>query len=176
MSIYAKVASVVTVFIVATAGLAFWFSANIAGKSIQENLDLRTADAAKLLALSLNDVDIDENLELVEYLINGAYNLGSFSQVSLFDANEQVRVQRQEESAKKVDSKGMFHLVAKDTMAVITLNNAPSGKVVVRSSLEQAQALLNEKINALMKLFGIIAGVSVLLMLVILKLVIPKNA
>lgn len=175
MSIYAKVASVVTLFIVATAGVAFWFSINIAGESIQENLDLRTSDGAKLLALSLNDVDIDENLDLVEYLINGAFNLGTFAQVSLFDANDKVRVQRQEAEAKKIAAKGMIHLVAKDSFAVITLNGTPSGKVVVRSSLEQAQTLLNGKINALIQLFGIIAGASVLLMLVVLKLLIPKQ-
>ena len=170
MSLYAKVTSVITLLVVAISTISLWFSISISTGSVQTSLDNRAKDAAALVALALNDVDLDSNLDLVEYIINGAFSIGDMEQVTLFDSMDRVKVERKKAAAVIEHTYGFVTLENRESMAHITMGDSKNGKIVLRSDATQAYALLEAKITELIKLFAIIGVISIILFAVTLKI------
>lgn len=171
MSVYAKVTGVITLLVVAITATSLWFTATVSTGVVQASLDARAKDAASFVALALNDVDLDRDLDLVEYIINGAFEMDGIEQITLVDEMERVKIERKKAQANVTYLYSDWIVLSnQEAMAVITRNQQPSGKIILKSDTTQAYVLLDTKMQELLKLFIIIGLASIVLFAVTLKL------
>lgn len=174
MNSYVKVMTTVSLFIIMVLGIGFVYSVNKSATVIQHSLDKKTEDAASLIALSLNDVDIESEIELVESLIRGAYTLGSFDEVTLYGRpqgeNQNLKLQNKKDMAKDVLKNSFFELKASESLVNITLDGELQGKVLVRGDIKQAFIALNDAVNAVLRLYIILILGSIVIVGIVLKM------
>ncbi len=171
MSVYVKSTAVITVVAIIVMVIGFRFSVEVSSNSVQKSLDARTYDAAKLIALALKDVDMDNDLDFVDSIVNGSFALGSFESVTLYDARGKMRIQKQKKVNTQMLSGGMLNLQAKEESADIRDNGGVSGKVVVKSDIRNAYSELEAKVESLMQLFIMLGAGSIILIAVIFKFI-----
>ena len=173
MSSYIKVMVTVSLFILAITAVGFKYSVDKNVFVVQDCLDAKTKDAAALMALSLNGVDIESEIELVESLIKGAYNLGSFEEVTLYGRpngdSQNLKMQNKKDVGENVLKNAFFELKASESFASITLDGEIQGKVLVKSDMKNAFEGLSESVLKILNLYLMLAFGSIFILAVILK-------
>ena len=173
MSSYIKVMVIVSLLILTIAGVGFKYSVDKTVSLMQTSLDTKTKDAASLIALSLNGVDIESEIELVESLVRGAYNLGSFEEVTLYGRprgdNQNLKMQNKKDIGKDLFKNVFFELKASESFENITLDGEVQGKVLVKGDRGEAFMGLNDAVSTLLTLFLILAFGSIVILAVIFK-------
>lgn len=176
MSIYIKTMMVIIVFIVAVAIVGFKVSVDTTVNVLQKGLDSKVKDDAALIALSLNGVDIETEVDLVESLIKGAYALGSFEEVTLYGKptgdSQNLKMQNKKDLGENALKNSFFELKASESLADIMLDGQVQGKVLVKNDITVAFTQMQETIASLMKLFLILGLGAIVIIGVIVKLIV----
>ena len=182
MGRYSKTMMIIVVFIFAIAAVGFKSTIDNSVAVLQKSLDMKSKDSANLIALSLNGVDIESEIELVESLIKGAYNLGSFEEVTLYGKptgdSQNLRMQNKKDMSESALKSSFFELVSKESIADITLDGEVQGKVLVKGDASQAFIAMEASVVSVMKLFLILAFGSIFILGVIVNMILkaPKNS
>ena len=172
MSNYVKIVTAVALLILVIAAVGFKVSVDNSVAVLQKDLDSKSKDSASLIALSLNGVDIESEIELVESLVKGAYNLGSFEEVTLYGRpsgdNQNLKMQNKKDVGENELKNSFFELKSSESIADITLDGEVQGKVLVKSDVTAAFHAMQESVQSTLKLFLVLAfGAIVLLAMVI---------
>ena len=175
MGIYSKTMVIITVFIFAMAGVGFKSSIDNSVAVLQHSLDVKAKDSAALIALSLNGVDIESDIDIVESIIRGAYQMGSFEEVTLYGKpsgdNQNLKMQNKKDMGENALVDSFFSLTSSESLADITLDGEVQGKVLVKSDLTEAFTTMQSASSKVLKLFLILALGSTLILGVIVKMI-----
>lgn len=175
MGIYSKTMMIIVVFIFAIAAVGFKSTIDNSVAVLQKSLDLKSKESADLIALSLNDVDIESEIELVESLIRGAYGLGYFEEVTLYgkptSESQNLKMQNKKEMGENALKNNFFKLSSKESIADIILDGEVQGKVLVKGDITQAFATMQTSVLSAMKLFLMLAIGSIFIMGIIVKMI-----
>lgn len=181
MSRYGKTMMIIVVFILTIATVGFKSTIDNSVAVLQKSLDINSKNSANLIALSLNGVDIESEIELVESLIKGAYNLGSFEEVTLYGKptgeSQNLKMQNKKDLGENALKNSFFELVSKESLADITLDGELQGKVLVKSDISEAFTAMETAVTNVMQLFLILAFGSIFILGVIVNLILrtPKK-
>ena len=176
MGTYIKTMTVVTLFIVVLAIMGFKSSITTSVDVLQTSLDKHTKDSAALIALSLNGVDIEAEVELVESLIKGAYGLGTFEEVTLYGKptgeSQNLKMQNKKDMGENALKNSFFELKSSEALSDITLDGEVQGKVLVKSDISSAFNAMQATVTELMKLFAMLGLGAIFIIGVVVKFVV----
>ena len=176
MGTYIKTMTVVIVFIIAIAITGFKSSITTSVEVLQSSLDKHTKDSAALIALSLNGVDIEAEVELVESLIKGAYALGAFQEVTLYGKptgeSQNLKMQNKKDMGENALVSNFFELKASEALADISLDGEVQGKVLVKGDVTVAFNAMEVTVSELMKLFAMLGLGAILIIGIVVKFVV----
>ncbi len=180
MGNYVKTMVVITLFIVAIAVTGFKSSISTSVDVLQRSLDLHTKDSASLLAMSLKDIDIESEVELVESIIRGAYALGTFEEVTLYGRPtagiQNLKMQNKKDMGENALSSSFFQLKASEALADVLLDSKVQGKVLVKSDITPAFKAMQQTVTELMKLFIMLGLGAVIIIGIVVKLMVRNPA
>ena len=176
MGTYMKTMAVVVLFIVVIAVTGFKSSITTSVEVLQNSLDHHAKDSASLIALSLNGVDLEAEVDLVESLIKGAYALGTFEEVTLYGKpsgeNQNLKMQNKKDLGKDALKSSFFELKSSEALADILVDGDIQGKILVKSDITIAFKAMEQTVQSLMKLFALLGLGAIIIIGLVVKFVV----